>query len=265
MSEVLQRERSFHDRWAEFINVDGIRVSDYFEACTAPENRFILAHLGDVKGKALLDLGCGAGENSVYFALKGARCTATDYSPGMIEKALSLAEANHVKIEARAMNAMEIEFPADTFDIVYAANLLHHLPDPLAALREMHRVLKPGGKACFWDPLRHNPVINIYRRIATEVRTEDERPLDIKITSLVKTLFSKTLYDTFWLATLWVFLKFYLIERVDPNKERYWKKIIAESTRLEPTYRRLERIDSVIKKAPFVKRFAWNIAVVATK
>src|SRR5882672_1460484 len=253
MSDVLQRERSFHDRWAQFINVDGIHVRNYFEACTAPENRFILDHLGDVKGKTLLDLGCGAGENSVYFALKGARCTATDYSRGMIETTLSLAAANHVQIDARTMNAMDIEFPADTFDIVYAANLLHHLPDPLAALREMHRVLKPGGKACFWDPLRHNPVINIYRRIATEVRTEDEMPLDIKITNSIKPLFSETLYDTFWLATLWIFLRFYLIERVDPNKERYWKKIIAESTRLEPTYHRLERLDRVIKKVPLMQ------------
>ena len=56
MRELLQRERNFHDRWAESIDVDGIRVSDYFEACTSPENRFILAHLGDVNGKTLLDL-----------------------------------------------------------------------------------------------------------------------------------------------------------------------------------------------------------------
>ena len=110
MGELLQRERSFHDRWAESIDVDGIRVSDYFEACTSPENRFILGHLGDVNGKTLLDLGCGAGENSVYFSLKGARCTATDYSSGMVEKALKLAAANGVQIEARTMNALEIEF-----------------------------------------------------------------------------------------------------------------------------------------------------------
>ena len=263
--ELLQRERSFHDRWAESIDVDGIRVSDYFEACTSPENRFILAHLGDVNGKILLDLGCGAGENSVYFSLKGAHCTATDYSSGMVEKAQRLAAANGVQIEGRTMNAMEIEFPENTFDIVYAANLLHHLPDPTTALREIHRVLKPGGKACFWDPLRHNPVINVYRRIAKEVRTEDEMPLEIGITKFVKSLFSETVYETFWLTTLWIFLRFYLIERVDPNKERYWKKIIAESSRLEPTYRRLERLDRLVKKAPFMKRFAWNIAVVATK
>jgi ubiquinone/menaquinone biosynthesis C-methylase UbiE len=265
LGELFQRERSFHDRWAESIDVDGIRVTDYFEAYTAPENRFILHHLGDVAGKTLLDLGCGAGENSVYFARKGARCTATDYSPGMVEKALKLAAANEVQIDACTMNAMDIEFPDATFDIVYAANLLHHLPDPIGALREIHRVLKPGGKACFWDPLRHNPVINVYRRMAMGVRTEDEMPLHIEIVKSVRSLFSETVYDSFWLATLWIFLRFYLIERVDPNRERYWKKIIAESARLEPTYRRLEKLDRLVKRAPFMKRFAWNIAVVATK
>src|SRR3954463_3189042 len=130
MRELLERERSFHDRWAASIDVDGIKVADYFEACTAPENRFILRHLGDVAGKRLLDLGCGAGENSVYFSLQGAQCVATDYSPGMVEKALSLARANGVAIEGRTMNALELEFADNTFDVVYAANLLHHLPDP---------------------------------------------------------------------------------------------------------------------------------------
>lgn len=265
MRELLQRERTFHDQWAGSIEVEGIRVNDFFEACTAPENRFILSHLGDVKGKALLDLGCGAGENSVYFSLKGAHCTATDYSSGMVEKALQLAAANDVQIEGRTMNAMELEFPANTFDIVYAANLLHHLPQPRPTLQEIHRVLKPGGKLCFWDPLRHNPVINVYRLMATEVRTKDEMALDFDIVKFVRSLFQETVYDTFWLATLWIFLRFYLIERIHPNKERYWKKIIAEREQLEPTYRRLERLDRMLKQLPFMKRFAWNIAVVATK
>jgi SAM-dependent methyltransferase len=265
MRELLERERSFHDRWAASIGVDGIRVADYFEASTAPENRFILGHLGDVAGLRLLDLGCGAGENSVYFALKGAHCIGTDYSPGMVEKALNLAAANGVVIEARTMNALEIDFPENSFDIVYAANVLHHLPDPERAIREVHRVLKPGGKFCFWDPLRDNPVINVYRRIARDVRTADERPLRVDIVRTVEALFTETVYDTFWLATLWIFLRFYLIERVDPNRERYWKKIIAEHSRLEKTYLRLEKVDTLIKRLPLLKRFAWNIAVVATK
>ena len=263
--DILQKEQQFHDQWAAVIDVDGIRVADYFEACTAPENRFILQQLGDLHGKYLLDLGCGAGENSVYFATKGARCIAADYSPGMVDVALKLAAANQVQVEGKVVNAMAIDFPDNTFDIVYASNLLHHIPDPRLAIQEMYRVLKPGGKACFWDPLKHNPVINVYRRMATEVRTEDETPLDITIIDFVRSRFAATHYDTFWLATLWIFLRFYLIEKVNPNKERYWKKIILEHDRLKPDYQRLETLDGVLKKLPLMKRFAWNLAVVATK
>ncbi|WAL58898.1 class I SAM-dependent methyltransferase [Thermocoleostomius sinensis] len=263
--EILKKEQVFHDRWAAAIDVEGIRVSDYFEACTAPENRFILQHLGDVRGKYLLDLGCGAGENSVYFASRGANCVASDYSPGMVEVALKLAATNQVTIQGRVINAMAIDFPDNTFDIVYASNLLHHIPDPKLTLQEMHRVLKPGGIACFWDPLKHNPIINVYRRMATDVRTADEMPLDIQIVDFIRSLFSQTLYDTFWLASLWIFLQFYLIERVNPNEERYWKKIIVEQQRLEKEYLRLETLDKVLKKLPFMKRFAWNLAVVAKK
>lgn len=265
IDDIYSREQKFHDDWAATIDVDGIRVADYFEACTAPENRFILRHLGNVRGARLLDLGCGAGENSVYFAKCGAECVATDYSPGMVEVALDLARANGVSITGKVVNAMDIDFPDNSFDVVYASNLLHHLPDPKAAIREMQRILKPGGKACFWDPLRHNPVINVYRRMATEVRTEDEMPLDINMVDFVKRQFSSTEWDTFWISTLWIFLRFYLIEKADPNKERYWKKIIIEHQKLAPTYRRLERLDYALKPLPLVKRMAWNLAVVATK
>jgi hypothetical protein len=113
--------------------------------------------------------------------------------------------------------------------------------------------------------LKHNPVINVYRRIATKVRTDDETPLDINIVNYIRAIFSETRYDTFWLATLWIFLQFYLIERVNPNEERYWKKIIVEQERLKDEYLFLEKIDRVLKKLPLTKRFAWNLAVVATK
>ncbi|MEC4892502.1 MAG: class I SAM-dependent methyltransferase [Oscillatoria sp. PMC 1051.18] len=263
--EIFAQERQFHDRWANTINIDGMSVRDYFEACTAPENRFILEHLGDVQNKYLLDLGCGAGENSVYFAQKGANCLAADYSPKMVEVALQLATANQVQITGCTANAMQLDFSDNTFDIVYAANLLHHLPNPKIALKEMHRVVKLGGKVCFWDPLQHNPAINVYRRIATEVRTENERPLNINLVNYVNSLFSQTIWDTFWLASLWIFLRFYFLERVDPNQERYWKKIILEQERLQPEYQRLEQLDILLKKLPLMKRMCWNLAVVAIK
>jgi ubiquinone/menaquinone biosynthesis C-methylase UbiE len=263
--DLFAKERLFHDEWAASIDIDGILVKDYFEVCTAPENRFILRHLGNVSGKKLLDLGCGAGENSVYFAKQGADCIASDYSAGMVEVALQLAKKNGVNITGATVNAMALDFADNTFDIVYASNLLHHLPNPNICIHEMHRVLKPGGKACFWDPLRHNPVINIYRRMATAVRTEDETPLHINTVKFVQETFSNTEYDTFWLATLWIFLRFYLIERVNPNQERYWKKIILEHQRLKTTYQQLEQVDRWLMEIPFLRKYAWNLAVVATK
>jgi ubiquinone/menaquinone biosynthesis C-methylase UbiE len=246
------------------MEVETIDVHAAFEGATAPENRFILSHIGDVRGKQLLDLGCGAGENSVYFARKGACCTAADYSAGMVKTALKLAKNYDVHISGHIVDAAAIDFPDDSFDIVYAANVLHHV-DALACTKEIHRVLKPGGVACVWDPLRHNPLINVYRRMARSVRTRDENPLEITIVKVFRSLFSKVEYDTFWLATLWIFIRFYLIERVNPNQERYWKKIISEEKRLRPLYRRLEKIDHQLKKISYLKRFAWNIALVAQK
>ena len=261
---VLQRERRFHDEWATGIEVEHLDVERHFEGATSPENRFILRQLGSLKGKYVLDLGCGAGEGSVYFALQGARCVASDYSAGMVQVAARLAERYGVSIDTMVMDATCLEVPDNTFDVVYASNLLHHVA-PLAVLSEMHRALKPGGKACFWDPLAHNPAIKVYRKIAKEVRTEDEHPLTMGIVRDVRALFREVAYDTFWLFTLWIFMRFYLIERVHPNDERYWKKIITEEPRLRPLYCRLEKLDELVKRIPWMKRFAWNIAVVATK
>jgi ubiquinone/menaquinone biosynthesis C-methylase UbiE len=260
----VRRERIFHEGRAAMMRVDLVDVAATFERSTAPENRFILARLGDVRGRTVLDLGCGAGENSIYFAQRGARCVAVDCAPGMVDAALRLAKRYGVTIEGRVADASKLDFPDASADVVYAANFLHHV-DPEPALREIHRVLKPGGVAATWDPLRHNPVINIYRRMATLVRSEDERPLDIDIVRFAERLFSRVEWDTFWLTTLWLFVRFYAIERVHPNADPYWKKIIIEERRLRPTYERLERVDRWLKRVPFVKRFAWNLAVVAWK
>jgi ubiquinone/menaquinone biosynthesis C-methylase UbiE len=264
LRQQLLREKRFHDQWATSIRTEEIDVDVAFEGSTAPENRFICSCLGDLTGKYLLDLGCGAGESSVYFARHGAHCIAGDYSSGMLRATNALAQRYGVDIDTRKINAIKLEFANNTFDIVYASNILHHV-DADKALHEIHRVLKPGGFACMWEPLKHNPIINVYRRMATEVRTADEKPLSIFFIDKVKRLFSQVTYDTFWLSTLWILLRFYLIERVDPNKERYWKKILVEEFRLRRTYNRLERIDYFLKKIPIMRRLAWTLAMVAKK
>lgn len=263
--ELLAREEAFHDDWANSIDITKIKVDDYFEVATAPENRYIIKNLGNVKGKKILELGCGAGEASVYFAKQGALVTATDLSQGMLEVTMRLAAIHGTQLATVKTPAAPLPFPDNSFDIVYAANVLHHV-DFEVTLQEIWRVLKPDGKLCSWDPLAHNPAINIYRRMAMGVRTEDEHPIKMKQLKSFRKIFKTVNIYTTWFFSLWIFVRFYFIERVNPNKERYWKKIIDEHERLEALYCKLERYDSrFLRIFPFLKRYCWNVVILATK
>ncbi len=263
--KILNREENFHDNWADSINIDELIVDELFEASTSPENRIIIKKIGNIKDKKILELGCGAGEASVYFAKKGAEVTAVDISKGMLEVVQKLAKKNNVSVSTKQSSSDNIDFEDGTFDIVYAANLLHHV-DILNSLKEVSRVLKKGGILASWDPVAHNPMINIYRRMATDVRTKDEHPIKMKQLKLFSKYFSSLETETTWLFTLWIFIKFYFLDRVHPNDERYWKKILKEHRQLEKIYYRLEKIDKFFLKVfPFLKRYCWNIVIVAKK
>jgi ubiquinone/menaquinone biosynthesis C-methylase UbiE len=263
--ELLAREEAFHDDWANSIDIKKIKVDDYFEVATAPENRYIIKNLGSVKGKTILELGCGAGEASVYFAKQGAIVTATDLSQGMLDVTMRLAAIHGTQVSTVKTPAAPLPFPDNSFDIIYAANVLHHV-DLEITLQECKRVLKPGGRFCSWDPLAHNPVINVYRRMAMGVRTKDEHPIKMKQLKYFKNTFKTIDIHTTWLFGLWIFLRFYFLEKIDPNKERYWKKIIDEHQRLDKLYNRLENYDRrLLRILPFLKRYCWNITVLATK
>lgn len=263
--ELLRREEEFHDQWADSIDIQEVKVDEFMTACTAPENRWILSQMGNIKGLRILELGCGAGEASVYFAKQGAHAVATDLSGGMLRVVEKLASLHGVHVETKKSSANEIDFPDNSFDIVYAANLLHHV-DIEKCLIEVNRVLKKGGKFMSWDPLAHNPAINIYRKQAMDVRTEDEHPIRWKEIKLFKKHFKEVSYHCSWFFTLWIFIRFKFIEKIDPNKERYWKKIINEHQRLEKTYNRLERFDRIFLGIfPFFKAWCWNISFKCVK
>src|ERR1700689_1244081 len=101
MSEtaIQNREAAFHDAWANNTRLEDVLVRECFEAPTALENRFILARIGDLRGKRLLDIGAGLGESSVYFALQGAQVTMTDISPGVVQTGRELARRYGVEVE----------------------------------------------------------------------------------------------------------------------------------------------------------------------
>ena len=264
-TEKQRIEKEYHDRWAAGIDVDSLLVRESYEACTAAEGRFAFESLSPVAGKRILDLGCGAGESSVYFAGHGARVDAVDISPEMIEVARKLAAKHGVKIDARTALAETLPFPDGSFDAVFGNGVLHHV-DLLPALKEIRRVLKPGGKAAFIEPLKHNPLIDVYRRLAAGNRTPTEFPLGFGDFKRIRTVFPKLEHKEFWLFTLYLFVHFFAIERVSPAKARYWKKIIEEADRYAWLYEPLKRLDDrVLAWLPFLGRYCWNTVIVVEK
>lgn len=264
--DVKRAEEHFHDDWAASLDPADVMVDQSWQADTCPEHRWLWRQVGgDVRGKRVLDLGCGAGEAAVWFAKHGASVVASDLSGAFLDLVERVATLHGTRVETLKADADHLDLPDGSFDIVYAGNLLHHV-DTDRTLDHIHRLLKPGGVALTWDPLAHNPVINLYRRMAAGVRTVDEHPLRMRDLSRFRARFSRVDHDCFWLATLWIFLRFYLIERVHPSKERYWKKIIAQHERYDAIYRRLDRIDRlVLRVCPFLGRYCWNVAVASRK
>ncbi|MFH1871218.1 MAG: class I SAM-dependent methyltransferase [Pseudomonadota bacterium] len=258
-------ERDFHDAWASQEDVEGIDVQQMNEACTAPEMRYIVERLGDLRGKRLLDVGCGLGEASVYFAIRGAKVTATDLSPGMLDAASRLATANGVRIRTHLSAAESLQLPVDeVFDVIYAGNLLHHVDIP-ATLERLSCRLAPQGVFVSWDPLAYNPVINVYRRMATGVRTADEHPLTRADISGFRHYFPYVEARYFWLTTLVLFVIMAVIQRRDPNRERFWKAVVREERSWRRLYRPLERLDMLLLKfLPPLRLMCWNVVVIAS-
>lgn len=237
-----------------------------FEAPTAQENRFIMKVLGDVQGKKLLDIGCGLGESSLYFAMKGAKVTALDVSPKMVELTLRNAKLHNLDIEGVVGTGESLNVPDGSFDIVYAANVIHHIQDRGQVYENVSRCLKPGGMFVAWDPLKYNPAINLYRKKATSVRTEDESPLGFDDFNLSRQYFRNLQHREFWFGTLALFFKYYLINRYNPNEVRYWKRILKENdSTLRYWFKPLALMDKCLLQLPLVRRMAWNTVQWGTK
>ena len=110
-----------------------------------------------VPGRRALELGCGTGIFLEMAARSGARILGLDLSEDLLAKARSrLAGFENVTLDQG--NAEQLPYEAQTFDTVYGSSVLHHL-DLDTALREVHRVLRPGGRLIFAEPNILNPQV----------------------------------------------------------------------------------------------------------
>ena len=99
----------------------------------------------------ILDVGTGTGFFAVLLAQQGHRVEGIDLTPAMLEEARTLAKQRNLDITFREMDAQNLAYPDDTFDVVISRNLTWTLPDPERAYASWFRVLKPGGVLLNFD------------------------------------------------------------------------------------------------------------------
>ncbi len=264
--DVLRRneiEERYHDEWARDIRVDELLVPGFFEAPTAIDNQYILGQLGSLDDKRVLDLGCGAGEASVYFALKGAKVSGIDISRETLMVARKLAEAHGVEVDLKKMRAENLEFEDESFDVVYGYGVLHHIDLPSSA-KEIHRVLKKDGVAFFIEPMGYNPLLWFYRFLAKKVRTPVEQPFFFSQLSSFRD-FSSVSHKELWLFSLLAFLNFFFIKRYHPSKVRYWRQILVEGDECKRWFRYLKKLDDIVFRFVPPSRYLSSTTVIGLR
>lgn len=137
--------------------------------------------LGCLKGKRVLELGCGPGDYTVMLARRGAQVTVIDIAPASLQLTSHRVRANQVaeSVTVSRMAAESLAFATESFDVVIGFGLLHHA-NPVALAPHLKRVLKPGGRAIFREPLGANPLLQFIRNYVPyrqKHRSPNENPL----------------------------------------------------------------------------------------
>ncbi len=196
------------------------------------------------KNRVFLEYGCGMGKGGRLEKLagQGAVTHGIDISDYAIEVLSKNAQEEGLEIDYQVMNAEEMSFKDDYFDIIYGAGILHHL-DLEKSYESIASKLKEEGTAVFIEPLGHNPLINGFRNRTPDIRTDDEHPLLMSDFKLAKKYFKKVDLRYFYLTTLAVPVIF---------KNNPPKALIGF----------FNGVDKVIfKLLPFMRKYAWQVVV----
>jgi SAM-dependent methyltransferase len=120
------------------------------------------------KNLRVLEVGCGLGTDGAQFAKAGADYTGVDLTEAAVGLARKRFELFGLPGTFRVADAERLDFPDNSFDVVYSHGVLHHTPDTAGAVREVHRVLRPGGRAIVMlyhrDSYNYRVNISILRR-----------------------------------------------------------------------------------------------------
>lgn len=159
MENPLHKHGRFFDVWSSFYR------RTFFGIELRRIQRKALERLKVVPGQRVLDLGCGPGDGAVRLTQQHAVAIGLDYSQGMLDAARKERSLNGRLTRG---DAGRLPFRDGAFDKIVCTNSFHHYPDHLGSLREMRRVLRPGGMLVLVDPRQDN----LFGRLAIEVIEE---------------------------------------------------------------------------------------------
>ena len=204
-------------------------------------------YLGDLKGKKLLEIGCGSGEQAVYFAMQGAEVTIVDISLESLKIAERLAVQKNTKLAAVQMNAEEMKFSTEEFDLIYINSVLMHV-NQQKVLQECSRVLKKEGKLVIVEPLQYAPFVQIYRLLSS-YRKMKPKYATLKMFKEGKEYFSDYHHKEFYLFSSALLPVFYL-----------------RNNFLQKMYVGIAKVDAaLIKIFPFLRFGCWVSVVQYSK
>jgi SAM-dependent methyltransferase len=140
-------------------------------------NQVICAAMREAIGLHVLEIGSQSWEWCLArYGYRPAQLTCINISRTELEIGRAQAAKLGMSCDFRKMDAHDLQFASGSLDMVFGVAILHHL-EFACAMREIHRVLRGGGKIVFVEPLRHNPVARVVRWLTPHARTPDELPL----------------------------------------------------------------------------------------
>lgn len=164
---------------------------------------YALTALGDLRGKQVLDLGCGIGYTPLELAARGAQVTAVDLSSTAVQATQQRVREAGLdrQIETVRANVEELPFADASFDLIYAQNFLMHVSHRTVG-RECRRLLRSGGKMVAVEPLAHHPLVRLYRRFFSEYKDTHPRYSTHEDIATLASLFNHAHEQRFYLLAV---------------------------------------------------------------
>jgi 2-polyprenyl-3-methyl-5-hydroxy-6-metoxy-1,4-benzoquinol methylase len=262
----MSRDRYAFDKQADFWNSviypDNITQGDLgpeefnleenINFYRTPIQNYAYRLMGNIQRKNILELGCGMGVNAMIMAQRGANVTAIDIAQKRVNWVNDLARRyGFNNLKAICMPVEDLDFPAESFDVIYSNEVLIHV-NRTRALSRCAKVLRAEGKAIFIESLKFHPLVNLYRHtFGPQIFKHIARHLTLKEIESFRSFFSEVHHKEFYFLS---FLAF------------FWQFGIRNQHIFRWSISTLNKIDNrLFMYLPFTRILAWMSCIECLK